>query len=105
MEKLYYSISEVASIVGENTTTVRFWTNTFAKYISPKRNAKGNRLYRTEDLELLRRVHQLTREGGLSLEAVERKLGNPGSDEDKAMQVRDILVSIKAQLEEIRKTL
>lgn len=27
MKKLYYSIGEVAGILGENTSLVRFWTN------------------------------------------------------------------------------
>ena len=45
MEKLYYSIGEVAGILGESVSLVRFWSNSFPKFIKPKRNAKGNRQF------------------------------------------------------------
>ena len=44
MEKLYYSIGEVAGILGETVSLVRFWSNSFPKFIKPKRNAKGPKL-------------------------------------------------------------
>ena len=45
MDKLYYTIGEVSELLGETTSLVRFWSNSFPKYIKPKRNAKGNRLF------------------------------------------------------------
>ena len=53
MEKLYYTIGEAAEILGESTSLVRFWSNSFPKYIKPKRNAKGNRLFTAEDMDCL----------------------------------------------------
>ena len=50
MEKLYYTIGEVAEILGEQVSLVRFWNNTYPKLFSAKRNAKGNRLYVKEDV-------------------------------------------------------
>ena len=47
MEKICYTIGEVARDLGENTSTVRFWSDSFPKFIRPTRNAKGNRLYKT----------------------------------------------------------
>ena len=54
MEKLFYSISEVADILGESVSLVRFWSNSFPKYIKPERNAKGNRLYTSDDIDVLK---------------------------------------------------
>ena len=48
MEKLYYSIGEVASELGESVTLVRYWTNYFPQLLDPKRNARGNRYYTPE---------------------------------------------------------
>ena len=45
MEKLYYTIGEVSRMLGENASLIRFWSNSFSKFVKPKRNAKGNRLY------------------------------------------------------------
>ena len=32
MEKLYYTVGEVAAELGEQTSLVRFWSNTFSKF-------------------------------------------------------------------------
>ena len=53
MDKLYYSIGEAADILGENVSLVRFWSDSFPKFLHPRRNAKGNRMYTTEDIEML----------------------------------------------------
>ena len=50
MEKYFYTVGEVAEILGESTSLVRFWANEFPKYIRPQRNAKGNRLFRVLEM-------------------------------------------------------
>lgn len=40
IEKLYYTIGEVADLLGENTSLVRFWSDKFSSYIKPERNKK-----------------------------------------------------------------
>jgi len=105
MEKLFYSISEVAESLGESIVTVRFWSNTFGRFLAPKRNAKGNRLYKKKDIETLQKIHYLTRECGLSLDAVSKKLSKNSSGEDKSLIIRESLLKIKANLEQIRDTL
>ena len=51
MDKIFYSIGEVAEILGESVSLVRFWSNSFPAFIKPDRNAKGNRRFSPEDLE------------------------------------------------------
>ncbi len=43
--KICYTIGEVAELLGENTSLVRFWSDNFTDFIHPKRNNKGNRLF------------------------------------------------------------
>lgn len=105
MEKLYYGLTEAASIVGETPVTVRYWSNTFGKFLAVKRNAKGNRLFTASDLEVLRRIHYLTRECGLSLEAVGRKLSGKTGDGVDMLEIRASLLRIRAQLEQIKSEL
>lgn len=105
MEKLYYSVSEVANTLGETAVTVRFWSNHFSKFLTPKRNAKGNRYYTAQQVELLQKIKYLTRECGLSLEAVSRKLSQKDKGEDKSLIIRDSLLDIRAQLEQILESL
>ncbi len=46
-------MGEVAEMLGESTSLVRFWANEFPKFVKPHRNAKGNRLFTKEDVESL----------------------------------------------------
>ena len=49
-------MGEVAQMLGENASAVRYWSNYFEKFIHPQRNAKGNRLYHPEDIDTLKQV-------------------------------------------------
>ena len=67
MEKLYYTIGEVAGILGEQVSLVRFWNNSYPGLFSAKRNAKGNRFYVKEDVETFKQLHYLVKEKGMKL--------------------------------------
>lgn len=105
MDKLYYSISEVAETLGESVSCVRFWTNSFSALLSPRRNPKGNRMYTAEDIETLRRIKYLVKGQGMTLEGAERQLAKDASKADKAVKVADSLRAIRAQLAEIKEAL
>ncbi|HEX2974517.1 MAG TPA: MerR family transcriptional regulator, partial [Bacteroidales bacterium] len=49
VEKLYYSIGEVAEMLEVPVSTIRFWDNEFA-ILKPMKNKKGNRLFTQNDL-------------------------------------------------------
>lgn len=105
MEKLYYSIGEVAEILGESVSCVRFWANSFPKFIKPARNAKGNRLFSQEDVDTFRQIHLLVKTNGLTLEGAAKVLRSDRRAVDDAVKVLDCLRSIKGQLEDISKSL
>lgn len=105
MDKLYYTIGEVADILGENVTLVRFWANSFPRFIRPRRNAKGNRLFSKDDVECFRRIHFLVKVKGLTLEGAAKSLVSDRTSVENAMKVLDYLKSLKGQLEEIYRTL
>ena len=105
MDKLYYTIGEVSELLGETTSLVRFWSNSFPKYIKPKRNAKGNRLYTEEDLDCLKQIHLLVKEQGLTLEGAAKKLSDDRKKVEGRVKVLDSLKEIRAQLVEVKKSL
>ena len=105
MEKLYYSISEVAGILGENASLVRFWSNSFPKYIKPYRNAKGNRMFKAEDIETLKQIHYLVKDKKMTLEGAAAQLKSQRSPVDKKVKALESLKEIRAQLVEVRKSL
>ena len=105
MDKLYYTIGEVSEILGENASLVRFWSNSFPKYIKPKRNAKGNRLYTAEDLECLKQVHLLVKEQGMTLEGASKKLAADRKKIEGKVKVLDSLKESRKQLVAVKKAL
>lgn len=105
MEKLYYSLSEVAQILGESTSLVRYWSNSFPKFVKPVRNAKGNRQYKMEDIEILKQIHYLVKEKGLTLDGAARQMSGEKSSVDKRVRALDALKAIRSQLVEVKKSL
>jgi DNA-binding transcriptional MerR regulator len=66
-QKLYYSISEVAGWFNVTTSQIRFWENEF-DILQPRKNRKGDRLFRVEDIKNLQLIYYLVRNRKFSLE-------------------------------------
>ncbi|MDR3226461.1 MAG: MerR family transcriptional regulator [Prevotellaceae bacterium] len=101
-EKLFYSIGEVASNFGEETSTIRFWTNHFRSIINPKRNKKGDRLFSQQDVDTIKLIHFLVREQGMKLDGAYKRIIENREGSIKNMQVIKTLEQIKKQLLEIK---
>ena len=105
MEKIYYTIGETAEILGESTSLVRFWTNSFEKFLNPRRNAKGNRIYTADEIDTLKQIHLLVKEQGMTLEGAARRFRADKRPIEAKVRVLDSLKSIRAQLVEVRKNI
>lgn len=66
-EKRYYGIGEVAKAFNVNASLIRFWEKEF-DILKPKKNAKGNRKFTTEDINNLKFIYHLVKERGFTLE-------------------------------------
>lgn len=105
MEKLYYSIGEVAESLSEPVSLIRYWTNYFSRFVKPSRSGKGNRQYTASDIEALRQVHYLVKEKGLTLDGALRAMSGEKAKVAAPVKVLDSLKAIRAQLTEIKKML
>ena len=63
--KLYYPISEVANMFNVNISLLRFWEKEFS-ILKPRKNKKGDRLFRPEDIRNLKLIYFLLKEGQFS---------------------------------------
>ncbi len=97
MEKLFYSISEVAAMFGVNQSNLRFWEREF-KQLSPKRNAKGSRFYSNDDVQTIKQIIFLVNEQKLTLEGAKRKLAQKKDVVAKQQEVVERLKVIRAEL-------
>lgn len=56
--KLYYSISEVCSMTGLKPHVLRYWETAFPM-LNPSKNQSGNRVYKEEDIGLIKLISRL----------------------------------------------
>lgn len=100
MEKICYTIGEVAEIIGESTSLVRFWANTFPELINPRRNKKGNRLFSPSDVETFKKLHFYIKEQGMTLEGAAKVMKNNSLGDNRA-DVAMRLKSIRDMLQQV----
>ncbi|MBO4634853.1 MAG: MerR family transcriptional regulator [Bacteroidales bacterium] len=105
MAKMIYTMGEVAEMLGENASAVRYWSNYFEKFIKPARNAKGNRLFHPEDVETLKQVQFLLKNQGLTLEGARQRLTEDRRSVDRRVKALNSLKAIREQLIQVRKSL
>ena len=104
MEKLYYSISEVAAMFKINQSNLRFWEKEF-KQLKPRRNDKGTRFYTNEDIATIKKIVFLVEEQNLTLEGAKRRLGQKKDAVEKQQQLVERLKSIREELKGIANAL
>jgi DNA-binding transcriptional MerR regulator len=101
VEKLYYTIGEVAEMFNVNTSLIRFWEKDF-DIIKPKKNKKGNRLFTKEDIDNFHIIYHLVKERGMTLKGVKKKLRENKDDAINNFEVIKSLNDIKRMLLEIK---
>ena len=101
--KLYYSIGEVAKMLGVATSVLRFWESEF-DCIHPVKNKRGTRSYTQHDIELLRRIHYLTRDCGYTLEGAREQMRTRPVDDPKMELIRN-LTDVRSFLVNLKETL
>jgi len=89
--KLYYSISEVATMFNVNSSLIRFWEKEF-DIIKPRKNKKGNRLFTQKDIDNFHVIFHLVKERGYTLEGAKKKLK---SNRDETINHADIVARLK----------
>ena len=105
MAKTIYTMGEVAEILGENTSAVRYWCNYFERFIKPQRNGKGNRLFHEEDIDTLKQIKHLVKNEGLTLEGAAARMTEDRRSVEKRVKALDSLRDIRARLMEVKKSL
>jgi DNA-binding transcriptional MerR regulator len=101
VEKLFYSIGEVAEMLNVPVSTVRFWENEF-DILKPKKNKKGNRLFTAGDIKNLKIIHHLVKEKGMTLAGAKRQLSEKWEETDYRFEIGQSLQNIKSILLDLR---
>ena len=104
IEKLYYSIGEVAKILNVNVSLVRFWEKEF-DILQPKKNKKGNRMFTVTDFENLKLIYHLVKERGFTLEGAKNKLKENKEDTINNFEIVSRLKEIRNFLSDLKEGL
>jgi DNA-binding transcriptional MerR regulator len=102
-QKQYYSIGDVAAMFKENTSSIRYWENEFA-ILKPKKNKKGDRFFRPEDVKNLKMIYHLLRERKYTIEGAKEFLVNNKAAGEKHEMIES-LEKIKLFLLELKNNL
>ena len=103
IEKLFYSIGEIAEMLDISASMIRFWEKEFTQ-LQPRKNSRGNRVYSKKDLELFRKIHHLVKEKGFTLEGAKNALRDKPAD-DFRDNITDRLLRIRSELQSIASSL
>ena len=101
--KRYYSIGAVTEMFKVNHSLIRFWENEF-DILKPKKNGKGDRLFRPEDIKNFKLIFHLLRERKYTIDGAKdflkkNKLAEKKFEMIESMKsLRGFLMEMKADL-------
>ena len=101
IEKLYYSIGEVADMFNVAPSLIRFWESEF-EVIQPKKNRKGNRQFTKDDIENVKLIYHLVKEKGFTLTGAKEMVKNNSIALRNKMEMIDSLKRVRKFLVEMR---
>jgi len=108
IEKIYFTIGEVAQELGVANSSVRFWEKEFGT-ITPRRTSRGDRLYTRPQIEQLRTIQHLVKEEGFTINGAKERLKRGLPEQEVPVMdteaVRERLLNVRRKLVELRNEL
>lgn len=104
LHKQYYGIGEVAKMFHVNASLIRYWENEF-EILKPKKNRKGDRLFRPEDIRNIQLIYHLLRERKYTIEGVRKKLKEDKKATEKNFEMVQSLQNVRQFLVELKEGL
>ena len=103
-EKLYYSISQVAKWFNLTASQLRFWEGEF-DILKPRKNKKGDRLFRPEDISNLKTIYHLLRIKKMTIEGAKDYLKANRNKTELEVTLKQSLTNFKYFLLELKANL
>jgi DNA-binding transcriptional MerR regulator len=104
VEKLYFTISEVADMFNVNASLIRYWEKEF-DIIQPRKNKKGTRFFTKQDIDNFHLIYNLVKERGMTLRGAQKKLKESREESMNNFEIIKSLKEIKEMLLEIKEEL
>lgn len=100
-KKHYYSMGEVTTMFKESHSLIRYWESEF-DILKPKKNGKGDRFFRPQDVKNLFLIYDLLRRRKFTIEGAKEYLKNNKKADEKfaavqsLQRIRGFLLELKA---------
>lgn len=91
VEKVYYSIKEVAAMLNVNASLLRMWEKEFPD-IKPRRTNTGIRIYTMEDINTIKKIHNMLKEQGMTINGAKQMMRN---NPDRIDRTNDVIIKLK----------
>ena len=98
--KSYYGMGAVTGMFKVNYSLIRYWESEFS-ILKPKKNAKGDRFFRPEDIKNLRLIYHLLRERKYTIDGAKEFL-KKNKLAEKKFQMIESLKNLKSFLHELK---
>ena len=72
-EKLFFKIGEVCNLTDTQPYVLRFWESEFPQ-LAPKKNRSGQRIYSSEDIEMVQEIKRLLYDSGFTIAGARKQL-------------------------------
>lgn len=100
LDKLYYTIGEVAEMFDVSRSLLRYWENEFS-FLTPRKNRKGDRLFTKENITQIQIIYNLVKVRGFTLEGAKQELKKEKSNLTDQFNLVDRIKTIHNRLKNL----
>ena len=100
LDKLYYTIGEVAEMFDVSRSLLRYLENEFS-FLTPRKNRKGDRLFTKENIQQIQIIYNLVKERGFTLEGAKQELRKEKNTLGEQFDLVDRLKVILSKLKDL----
>ncbi len=101
-KKLFFKIGEVSRMTGIKPFVLRYWETEFP-LLSPRKSRGRQRVYRREEIDLIRKIRRLLYREGYTIAGARRRLS--GREGKRERRVTQDLAKIREELQQILEVL
>ena len=100
MDKLYYSINEIANLLNKATHTIRYWEQQFP-FLKPQKTKTGAKLYTKEQFNRFKYIQKEIDENNMSVAGLKKKITNVKEINKNAKEINEGIVLTKTEFREM----
>lgn len=104
LDKLYYSIGEVAEMFDVSKSLIRYWENEFT-FLTPRKNKKGDRRFTPDNIQQLQIIYELVKVRGFTLDGAKQEIRKEKARLQDRQEVLTHLHNLKQKMEAMRDTM